>query len=301
MMPFVIIVFAVKEATAAKKILFCSLAGLAIGVCCLIYQGLGGAHRAAGFFGHPMTFAGYLCIYMPLLLIGFFDKRVFGKYNGVSGLLFVAAFIALIFNATRGAWIAVAAVVALIMVYYAFQSKRNMAIVLCMVSLAGWGLSEYEPFVKRVRTITDVKMQSNSERLLIWNSAYKMFKDHPITGVGLGQYKDNYQKKYISSKAKEPKLEHAHSNFMQMLAENGLVGFLGFMVLITYLIVGKLKAFWRTRSPYAFMIACSTLGLILQGFTEYNFGNSAVMKSFWLVIGCLAVLDELYDEAHSSE
>ena len=38
------------------------------------------------------------------------------------------------------------------------------------------------------------------------------------------------------------------------------------------------------------MMCVSSLALVLQGMTEYNFGNSAVMKSFWLVQGCLLVL-----------
>ena len=28
----------------------------------------------------------------------------------------------------------------------------------------------------------------------------------------------------------------------------------------------------------------------MQGLTEYNFGNSAVMKSYWLLLGCMLVL-----------
>ncbi len=40
------------------------------------------------------------------------------------------------------------------------------------------------------------------------------------------------------------------------------------------------------------MMCASALALVLQGLTEYNFGNGAVMKSFWLVQGCLLVLSQ---------
>ena len=39
------------------------------------------------------------------------------------------------------------------------------------------------------------------------------------------------------------------------------------------------------------MICTSVIALMLQGLTEYNFGNSAVMKVFWLVQGCLVVME----------
>lgn len=290
MMPFLIIVLSVKNALKAKKILGLSMFGVSIGIACLIYQGITGDSRAAGFFGHPMTFAGYLCIYLPLFLICFLEGNIFKRYNWITGLLFFAGCGALVFNGTRGAWIAIAPVILLVLIYYV--SKKSLAALICLllIGCAGIGLSYNKTFMWRINSITSTKYQSNTERVLIWKSAYKMFQDHPVLGVGLGQYKDNYQKKYISPKAKEPKLAHAHSNFMQMLAENGLVGFIGFVSMVGYFIIASFRRFWKTGNPYALMLSSSTLALVLQGLTEYNFGNSAVMKAFWLVTGCLLVL-----------
>lgn len=290
LMPFVMITLAVKEACTVKKILACSLLGITLGAVCLIYQGLSGDHRASGFFGHPMTFAGYFCIYLPVLFVCFLERNVYGKWRWLAGISFALGAVALLFNATRGAWLALLPVLLVILGYYLL--KRNRLAVLCMALFiaAGAGLSQYRPFTERLATITNTKYQSNTERLLIWNSAYTMFKDHPLLGVGLGQYKDNYQKKYISPKAKEPYLSHAHNNFLQMLAENGVVGFSGFLTLLACFIGYSFKRFWQERNPYALMMCMSTLALVLQGFTEYNFGNSAVMKSFWLVQGCLYVM-----------
>ena len=155
-------------------------------------------------------------------------------------------------------------------------------------------LSNNRVFVDRVKSITSTTNNSNNERLFIWQSAYTMFKDHPVLGVGLGQYKDNYQQKYILPQAKEPYLTHAHNNFLQMLAENGIIGFAGFLTLIAGFIGYSFRRFWKESNPYALMMSMSTLALVLQGLTEYNFGNSAVMKSFWLVQGCLLLLSNSY-------
>lgn len=290
LMPFIIITLSIKEAHTAKKVLACSLLGITLGAMCLIYQGLSGDHRASGFFGHPMTFAGYFCIYLPVLLVCFLEQQVYGKWRWLAGMSFVLGTVALLFNATRGAWLALVPVLLFILSYYLL--KRNKLAVLCLALFiaAGAGLSQYKPFTDRLATITNTKYQSNTERLLIWNSAYTMFKDHPVFGVGLGQYKDNYQKKYISPKAKEPYLSHAHNNFLQMLAENGVIGFIGFLTLLVCFIGYSFKRFWQERNPYLLMMSMSTMALVLQGFTEYNFGNSAVMKSFWLVQGCLLVM-----------
>lgn len=290
LMPFVMITLAVKEACTAKKILACSLLGITLGAICLIYQGLSGDHRASGFFGHPMTFAGYFCIYLPVLFVCLLERKIYGKWRWLTGISFALGAVALLFNATRGAWLALVPVLLFILFYYLFKGNKLAIACLALFVAAGVGLNQYKPFTDRLATITDTKYQSNTERLLIWNSAYTMFKDHPVLGVGLGQYKDNYQKKYISPKAKEPYLSHAHNNFLQMLAENGVVGFVGFLTLLACFIAYSFKRFWQEKNPYCLMMSMSALALVLQGFTEYNFGNSAVMKSFWLVQGCLLVM-----------
>lgn len=290
LLPFFIITLSVREINAAKRIFYCSLSGIMFGSLYLIYQGLCGYSRAAGFFGHSMTFAGYFCIFMPVLLITLLDEQILEKRRWLAGFGLAISSLALLFNGTRGAWLAVFVVFLIVLAYYLLQRNKLAMLCLAVLFVCGVALTQYHPFMKRIHTLTDTKYQSNTERILIWNSAWKMFEDHPVLGVGLGQYKDNYQKKYISPKAKEPKLSHAHNNFMQMLAENGVVGFLGFMQLIIFLIGYSLYYFYKERNPYFMMMSMSTLALVLQGFTEYNFGNSAVMKSFWLLQGCLLVL-----------
>ena len=296
MMPFVIIILSIHDLLSIRKILGASMLGMFIGIACLIYQGFSGDHRAAGFFGHPMTFAGYLCMYLPIFLVRFLDGKVFKKYNWLTGLAFFAGCAALVFNGTRGAWLAVLPVFGLILLFYISQKNKAAIVCLALLVAAGFGLTYNKAFMARVSTITSTKFQSNTERLLIWRSAYNMFLDHPVLGVGLGQYKDNYQKKYISPKAKEPYITHAHNNFLQMLAENGIVGFLGFVGMIGYFMYASFVRFWKSHSPYALMLFSFTLSLSLQGLTENNFGNSAVMKAFWLLLGCLLVLDYNYNK-----
>lgn len=294
MMPLMIIVLSIFDQEKAKKLLSLSILGFSIGCIYVIYQGINGNFRAPGFFGHPMTFGGWLCVYLPLLLTMVLDKAFVKNTKILAVLALTLGCIALIFNGTRGAWVAVFPVILLILGIYICKKQIIAFVCLLCILGAGIGLSQYHPFMQRVYTINDVRLQSDNERFLIWQSAYKMFKDYPVLGVGLGQYKDNYQKIYISPKAKEPQLSHAHNNFLQMLAENGLVGFIGFTIMIGYFIFYSLLNFYKTQSPYSLMLSMSTLTLVLQGLTEYNFGNSAVTKSYWFVIGCLLVLDSYY-------
>lgn len=293
-MPFVIVIFLLNKYVDAKKVMIAGFVGITVTSLYAVYQGLSGISRANGFYGHPMTLGGWLCIFMPLLLIEFFEKRLLDKYYWLSGIAFCVCSAGLVFNGTRGAWLAVAIVCAGLIIYYMFKSKSNLAVGIIFIALISALLVNNSKFMHRLDTIDDfTKYQSNTERILIWQSAWNMFKDHPILGVGLGQYTVNYQQKYISPQAKEPNLGHAHNNFMQMLAENGIVGFTGFIVMFGYIIFKNLIDWFKTRNTYALMIVSATICLLLQGFTEYNVGNSAVIKMYWCTFGLLVVLENI--------
>ncbi len=293
-MPFVIVLFLLNNYIDAKKVMLTAFAGITVTSVYAVYQGLAGMSRANGFYGHPMTLGGWLCIFLPLLLIEFFEKKLLKQYHWLAGLAFCICSAGLVFNATRGAWLAVAIVCGLLLIYYMLKSKRNVVIGALFIILISVVLVNNTKFMHRLDTIDDFdKYQSNTERILIWQSAWNMFKDHPILGVGLGQYTENYQKKYISLQAKEPNLTHAHNNFIQMLAENGIVGFGGFIIMFGYIILKNFIDWLKTKNVYALMITFSTICLLLQGFTEYNVGNSAVIKMYFLILGVCVVLTKL--------
>lgn len=300
LVPFIIITFSITQAKTAKRMLSLAMIGMAFDILLVIYQGSQGMTRANGFFGHPMNFAGYVSIYMPIFLIYFLEMERMTKYYWTCALIFLLGVIALAFNGTRGAWIAVGICILAVLFCYIKEHKKLVTSCLIVLMILGVGFSQYKPFVQRAETITNTTTyQSNTERLLIWNSAWNMFKDHPILGVGLGQYAQNYHTKYISPHAKEPTLTHAHNNLLQMLAENGIIGFLSFVLLFGYFIVCPMRLFYKTKNPYALMISVSTLGLMIQGLTEYNVGTPVVMRFYWLTQGCLLVLSKKWQESHS--
>lgn len=289
MMPLVMTLCAVRHRSDAIELLQVSIVGFAVSCCCAIYQGLNGDLRAAGFFGNPMTFAGWLCIFVPLLFLEAIENKIFNNKKYLSIFIFIVSFLALYYNGTRGAWLAVAIILGMLMIYYAVRNKKALVVSVSVILMLSIAVSTNDYFVKRVSSI-NINHSSNQERFLMWSSAWDMFKDNPLLGVGLGQYKDQYQNIYVSPLAKEPKLEHAHNNIMQMLAENGIIGTLGFLIMVGYIILNNLVNWFKSKEIFSLMIVASTTALLLQGLTEYNFGNSAIVKVYWFILGCLLVI-----------
>lgn len=294
--PFAMVVWGISRAKEAENILACAFMGTTISSCYCIYQGLQGMERANGFFGHPMTYAGWSCVILPAMLVCLLDKSIFIGKKWQLAVALVLGCAGLIFNGTRGAWIAVAPMMGIIFAYYGRQSKRVIALALIAVVALGAVYATSPKFVERVHSITNTADPSNNVRLNIWQDSAKMFLDHKALGVGLGQYDKKLHEKYIGPETWR-ELHHAHNNFIHMLAENGLVGCVGFMLCLGALVWTGIKAIAHSGNPYGLILSTSVFSLwAIQGLTEYNFGNSAVMKMFWLVVGCAVVLARCWRE-----
>ena len=281
-MPFFIIVLAIKDAERVKKILAASLVGITIGFLCIGYQAYHGSFRAAGFYGHPMTFGGFLCIYLPLISVWFFESlKQKNKQTLLSAVVLALALMAWLFNATRGAWVALTPVLLFILAYYSWKNKKIMALCLVLLCAGGVYLVNNPRFVQRTASIVSQKDSSNRARFVFWNESIKVFKEHPVLGVGLGQAKRVIKE----SKEYKPWFTHYHSNIFQMLAENGVVGLLGYLGFMGFYFKKSFGQFVLQKCSIALIIASSTIALFIQGITEYNFGNSEVMKAYWLVEG----------------
>ncbi len=140
----------------------------------------------------------------------------------------------------------------------------------------------------RLLSIFDFYNPSNRVRFELWNAGLKMFRDHPIFGVGdidLGklyaQYKHNYDKEIQG---------HMHNNFIHELVTLGLFGFLAFCFLIIKIIKIDLKIFKETKNiPFISSYALGTIGgfvaFLVSGLTEFNFGDQEIITLVWFTFG----------------
>ena len=319
-MPFIIISLLFANEESVSKLLKAIGCGYFISCLYAVYQGvfvfkMNIAHgRADSFVGHPMTLAGWSCILLPVLLVFVFRKDISKKLHLACIALFIVGCIALVFNSTRGAWLALAIALPLISLPFILQSKKLFMGFASVVVILGLVLANNASFMKRFDSIADTKHNwSNVSRFIIWDTAYDIFKEHPVLGIGLGSFAKEYKNTVVDRTLKRnvhleewqkqhlKDLSHAHNNFLQMLGENGLVGFVGYVLTFGYILWRNIKNYFVNKNPYALIIAGSTGALVLQGLTEYNFGNGAVMKLYWLVLGCLVVLEGWYNKEHAEK
>ncbi len=132
----------------------------------------------------------------------------------------------------------------------------------------------------RSSAVTRLQATSASEantrvRFLFWGIGLEMLREHPMTGVGANNYDAAYPQaraRFALSHSDSPLVamheemlvERAHNEYVQMLAELGLVGFALFLVFCGALIIAAWRALSRSQSALAPGACCSLLAFALS-------------------------------------
>jgi O-antigen ligase len=148
----------------------------------------------------------------------------------------------------------------------------------------------YDQITARWQTISQGRGEmSVAQRLGIWHDSWRMFRDRPVWGVGLGAYPTAYPA-YGRSSARRERVEQAHNDYLQLLTDGGLIGgAIGLWFLVELLIAARQG--WRrlsaARSLERSLViggSVAVLGLLVHSLLDFNLQIAANALLFLLAI-----------------
>ena len=121
------------------------------------------------------------------------------------------------------------------------------------------------------KNIDKTNAESNAVRILVWNAAAQVLSEHPATGVGTGDIKDELFKKYEElgyTGALSHKL-NAHNQFLQ----TGIaLGYFGLLLFILSYFIPALVAFRKKNILFVLMTIVISLNLLTESMLEAEAG-----------------------------
>lgn len=135
-----------------------------------------------------------------------------------------------------------------------------------------------------------------SGRLTIWETAWHMLRDRPLTGVGASAFAEAYD--HYSTRPDDPFHSrsgwtpyHAHQMYVSVAAESGVIGLAGLLVAVGLLVT------WYYRAPYAARQQAAQFAAPLA-VVAFPIQSQPILYTLWwfpvlllLVCGMLAALD----------
>ncbi len=262
-------------------------------------------HRVLAFFGHNNIIAQYLLVlacWATVLL-----HQASGRMARLS-LPIILAFLltALFFTFCRSSWLSFIA--AFFLTIWLFSRRghppgnplfwKSMLVVLGLTILCVVGVKSISPapgsqgFSASQWKEAGIFHHISSGRFRMWGATIDMILDNWPTGVGVGNYWVFYGK---YDPARWDFVRFAHNDYLQFLAEFGLLGGLLFVVIL----VGMLRWAWgklvflkpgSDAACCAMMLALGLLAAMADAFFSYDFYQSIPAGMLAVGAGILAAL-----------
>ncbi len=236
--------------------------------------------RLKGFTSHWMTYSGLLMLSFIFFLVYQHSETNKTTRKVIIGGLVIMAF-PILLSQTRSVWVGI--VVSLTLYLLSFNWKR--VLVLIPLILIIYGLSP-QSIQSRIKSIVDTNSPSNRDRIHMVYTTWEIFKEFPWTGVGANNIEAAYHQ-YRHPDAIQNNM-HLHNNFMQILAERGLVGLLT-LVILFFVIAWDLfrmsrRLEHRESATMARAAFFAFIAFVVAGFFEYNFGDSEIFFLLFTLI-----------------
>ncbi|MBN2190103.1 MAG: O-antigen ligase family protein [Candidatus Aureabacteria bacterium] len=256
--------------------------------------------------GNPIFFASYILISFPFSLCAlvYVSKAEKQKNRLLTGILILILILLSVFMfsmaMSRGSQIALLfTALYFLSAYFGWNKIRKiLPILICAVVLLGimylvtdekaGSLHKERDYLNN---ITDI-----SNRYYLWSGALNMFASDPVFGKGPGSFFvffPEYKDKGIEEQTKMQKLsDHAHNEFLQVLSEAGILGFLAFAILIFGVFIFSDLSPGKNAGPYLkyFYICCSSacFGIFMMMLFSNVYNIAFLGAFFWFFAGMTA-------------
>ncbi|WP_037944175.1 O-antigen ligase family protein, partial [Streptomyces sp. NRRL WC-3774] len=219
---------------------------------------------------------------------------------------------------SRGAWIATAVTCSVQLVLAGLRRALVVGAVVAAVGVVlvggfGVGSAQLQERISSITQVTDAPDQSVTDRYTMWAAAVGMWREQPLTGVGLKGFpeqRDGHASLALSAGSdtegagaafrRQPLLS-PHNMYLLVLAEQGLIGLLALAGSWLALLVCGLRGLVRARgSGRGLDCALVGCGLLVWQLTDFAYadigGPSTVLTAvcfgvvaWWALVGSDAV------------
>lgn len=262
-----------------------------------------GFPRIQAFSMEPLYFADYLLIPICLGLAYFFGRvKDFFWNRWIIIVLSVLLLINFVLTVSRGAYLGFIAsfLVLAVLLYKKIFTWKHVLIGLLAIAIVGYGvafaLSKGDPratneFVKHVYLRDYSVGESVQGRLSAFDQALQAYRNSPALGIGIGNY-GPYAQNYPSA---TPKGGWAivNNEYLEILAETGLIGLVTFGLILVILIARSLVAVWRAKDLFLKTTMIGLLAAFVGILVQYVSFSTLYIIHIWVLIGLMIATQNL--------
>ena len=151
-------------------------------------------------------------------------------------------------------------------------------------------------------TVEKIFNWRTSDYGLVWQSAYDVWMQSPVFGVGLHKYREacenlgTYGPSYLQAIGPGVCF-HPHNITLQLLSETGLIGFMLFYLMVSVLAFTSLKTYYREKMWLSFALVFNIIfTCFLPIASSTSFFSNKYGAIIWLLLGVMLATNNLYQK-----
>jgi O-antigen ligase len=240
-------------------------------------------------------FAGFAELVLPMALVPFLLGRVRRERLFVVGMLVIIPLSALMLSASRGGIISLGAELAFLVLVILLKRAGGrhlfagaLVLLLAFLTVSWLGVSQILTRFSGLQTLE----VTESKRASMRHGTWRIFVDHPVLGTGLGTLQQVYPPYETLYDGKI--VNHAHNDYLEALAETGVVGGLCCAWFLGTLFIGALRFLQSGDDSFANTLrlcgwtAC--WGLLVHSLVDFNLHIPSNLLIF-LIMSLLATAE----------
>jgi O-antigen ligase len=201
---------------------------------------------------------------------------------------------ALVLSYSRGAWLAVVVAVGVSLWMVGGRAARVFTGALVAGGAGLLALAALGRLPERI-----LHTGSGLIRLDLWQTALAMLRDHPVFGIGLDQFLNQYQGPYADPAHQQERwLSHPHNLLLDCWLSLGIIGVLVAGWIMVRVILGALALIRRTDARGAALARAVLAGMtvvVVHGLVDNSYFLPDLALTFWLFC---ALLQMMWKPAH---
>jgi O-antigen ligase len=308
-----------------KAMLFCGGLLATIGICQyygIAFTNIPGNGIPAGTMANKNVLAGIVCLALPF---GLYAALRFVRAWSIAGFLGVMVSLwVILIGQTRASWVALTiatTVVSPIFIIWLFRSGltptnrsrafRKLFVVTAIGLLIIFGAitgnilrTGQDTFFARVKSIISHQDNSSQERLALWSKSWQLFKQHPLSGVGIGNWKIAFPGLGMTNTNAEKGdvyFLQPHNDYLWVLTETGIFGLAAYLLIYSlgfwYAFRVLLRRSSQDEAVFVVLMLFAMICFLVDGFFHYPRERVEVVMFSTLI---LSIIVSIYHRQPSS-
>ncbi|MBK5240784.1 O-antigen ligase [Clostridium sp.] len=248
---------------------------------------MGEGLRITSTLSNPNAYGAYLIlIIFPAIMLSVYEKNKKKKIFYI--LLSILVIANLLMTYSRNALLGLGLGLLILTIIYSIK---------LIFALGGLGIliSLIPSVSQRIKGVVD--LSQNELRIKLWKTALYMIKEHPILGVGNGNFVTRYNE-YVS-RYKELKYYAyqnypTHNSYLKLQSELGIIGIISFLGIITMTLFKIKKLYSTTRDkfhrPFYIGVMASMIAFLFMNLSDNLFFTPKATTYFWFLLATAEAL-----------